>query len=89
MSFSVLLHPKARDELNKLDESVAQRIKTRLKELRDDPEKKGSKLRYTDFWRLRIGEYRAIYEIDYQGKRVIILFIGHRKNVYDDFTKAI
>ena len=89
MSYTILLHPKANDELNKLDKQIAQRIKKSLKELQEEPEKKGTKLRYTDFWRIRIGDYRAIYEIDNRGKRVIILYIGHRSNVYDDFSKVI
>lgn len=89
MSYTILLHPKANDELNKLDKQIAQRIKKSLKELQEEPEKKGTKLRYTDFWRIRIGDYRAIYEIDNRGKRVIILYIGHRSSVYDDFSKVI
>jgi mRNA interferase RelE/StbE len=89
LTFSVFLHPRASDELNRLDETIAQRIKIQLRELKDDPDKKGAKLRYTDYWRMRIGDYRAIYEIDYQEKRVIVLYIGHRKNVYDDFSKVI
>ena len=89
MSYTILLHPKANDELNKLDKQIAQRIKKSLKELQEEPEKKGTKLRYTDFWRIRIGDYRAIYEIDNRGKRVIILYIGHRSSVYDDFSKVV
>ena len=89
MSYTILLHPKANDELNKLDKQIAQRIKKSLKELQEEPEKKGTKLRYTDFWRIRIGDYRAIYKIDNRGKRVIILYIGHRSSVYDDFSKVI
>ena len=89
MSFSVLLHPKANIELENLDETIAKRIRERLRDLRNDPEKHGSRLKFTDFWRARIGDYRAIYEIGYQRKRVIVLYIGHRKNVYDDFSKVI
>jgi mRNA-degrading endonuclease RelE of RelBE toxin-antitoxin system len=41
------------------------------------------------FWSLRVGDYRAIYEIDRTKKRVIVLFIGHGKRVYDDFSKML
>ncbi|MCD6467139.1 MAG: type II toxin-antitoxin system RelE/ParE family toxin, partial [Methanomicrobia archaeon] len=41
------------------------------------------------FWKLRIEDYRAIYEIKVKEKKVIILFIGHRKTVYDDFSRLI
>ena len=87
MTFAVLLHPKAAQELNKIKEPVRSRIRERLTELRRDPEGAGKKLRYTDFWSLRIGDYRAIYEIKMDKEQVIILYVGHRKNVYDDFSR--
>ena len=87
MTFSVLLHPKAADELNKIKEPVRQRIRERLKELRIDPEASGKRLRYTDFWSTRIGDYLAIYEIKRDRGQVVVLYVGHRRNVYDDFSR--
>lgn len=87
MSFKVFVHPKSARFLSKLDKDLRARIKSRLEELEDHPERKGKRLRYSDFWGLRIGDYKAIYEIDEGEDRVIVLFIGHRKNVYDDFSK--
>lgn len=86
MSFSVLLHPKAAKELEKVDCEIRARIVERLKELKDNQEI-GRILRYSNFWSLRVRDYRVIYEIDRTKKQVIILFIGHRSNVYDDFSK--
>ena len=54
MTFSVLLHPRAADELNKIREPTRSRIREKLKELRIDPEALGKRLRYTDFWSTRI-----------------------------------
>ena len=87
MPFAVLLHPKAAKALEKMEKQARVRMKDRLRELRDRPEKIGKSLKYTNFWSLRIGDYRAIYEIDKRKSQVIILFIGHRKKVYDDFSK--
>ncbi len=87
MTFTVLLHPKAVGELNKIKEPIRSRIRERMVELRGDPEGAGKKLRYTDFWSLRIGDYRAIYEIKRDREQVIILYVGHRRNVYDDFSR--
>ncbi|MEE9224034.1 MAG: type II toxin-antitoxin system RelE/ParE family toxin [Thermoplasmata archaeon] len=87
MSFKVFLHPKSARFLSKSKKDARERIKSKLEELEDHPERKGKRLRYSDFWTLRIGDYRAIYEIDEEENRVIVLFIGHRKNVYDDFSK--
>lgn len=89
MAFTVLLHPKAAKELEKIGEPTKLRTTERLRELKDHPEKIGKPLKHSDFWSLRIGDYRAIYEIDRDRNQVIILFIGHRKNVYDDFSKML
>ena len=89
MTFKVLLHPKAAKALEKLEKSTKRRIIEKLRELEDKPEEVGKRLKYSDFWSLRIGDYRAIYEINRDRKQVVILFIGHRKRVYDDFSKMI
>jgi len=85
--FSVFLHPNAAKALKRIEESIRLRIVERLRELRDRPERVGKRLRYSDFWSLRVGDYRAVYEIDRDKNQVIVLFVGHRKNVYDDFSK--
>lgn len=87
MAFTVLLHPKAAKALEKIEKSVKSRIIEKLRELVDYPDKTGKRLKYSDFWSLRIGDYRVIYEINKDKNQVIVLFIGHRKNVYDDFSK--
>jgi len=87
VAFTVLLHPKAAKTLEKLGKPIGQRIKKQLQELKDNPERIGKQLQYSNFWSLRIGDYRAIYEINREKRQVIILFVGHRKKVYDDFSK--
>ncbi len=86
MSFQVFLHPKAVNSLQKLDKLIRGEIKKKLKELEKQPNS-GKRLRYSNFWGLRVGDFRVIYEIDRAEKRVIVLFIGHRKKVYDDFSR--
>jgi mRNA interferase RelE/StbE len=89
VAFVILLHQKAAKELEKLEEIQRSRIKERLRELQNNPESIGKPLKPSDFWSLRIGDYRAIFEIDQAKKQVIVLFIGHRKKVYDDFSKLL
>ncbi len=88
MSFRVFLHPKAAKSLLKLQASIRERIHHALKELEDSPEK-GDQLKPSQFWRLRIGDYRAIYEIDRTQRKIIVLYVGHRKNIYDDFSRLL
>lgn len=88
MNYKIFLHPKAAKFLEKLDTSKRQRIKGKIKELKKNPEL-GKHLRYSPFWSLRIGDYRVIYEIVKEKRQIIILFIGHRKKVYNDFSKLL
>ncbi len=89
MLYSILLHPKAAEYLDKYREPYKSRIKDKLKELKEEPEEKGKRLRYTKFWRVKIGDHRAIYQIKPVEQQVIVLFIGHRRGVYDDFSKLV
>lgn len=87
MVFKVLLHLKAVEALKKIEKPMRSRIIRKLRELEDRPERAGKPLKYSNFWSLRIGDYRAIYEIYRDKSQVVILFIGHRKKVYSDFSK--
>jgi len=87
LRYKILLHPKAAEFLDKADEKIKKRITEALAELRDSPKTKGQQLQDSRFLRLRIGDYRAIYTVNESEKRVIILFIGYRRDVYDDFSR--
>ncbi|MBU0898269.1 MAG: type II toxin-antitoxin system RelE/ParE family toxin [Nanoarchaeota archaeon] len=84
--YSIFLHPLADKFLKDSDKVVGEQIKKKLRELKEFPER-GKPLKYTNFWSLRIGDYRAIYEIHKKENKIIVLFIGHRSNVYDDVSK--
>jgi len=89
VTFTVLLHLKAAKELKKTEKNVQDRIIERVKELRENPEKIGKTLHQSSFWSTRIGDHRVIYQINLEENQVIILFIGHRSKVYDDFSKML
>ena len=87
MKYKIFLHPKAAEFLKNLNNPLRIMIKNRLMDLEESPEKKGQRLRHSPFYRLRIEDYRAIYEINHEERKVIVLFIGHRRTVYDDFSR--
>jgi len=88
LSYTVWLHPKARQSRERLREAQRKRIVNRLKELETDP-KKGKLLKLGRFYSLRIGDYRAIYEVWEDQGKVVVLHIGHRRGVYDEFIRWI
>jgi len=89
LTYQVFLDPKAARVLSRLSETLRTRIKNSLRELEDSPETKGERLAASSFWRVRVGDYRAIYEIGRRARKVIVLYIGHRSTVYDDFTRLL
>jgi mRNA interferase RelE/StbE len=89
LTFKVLLDPRAAKALKKLDEVTKERIKKALSELAGAPYEAGEPLHPSDYWKIKAGDYRAIFEINNEKKEVIVLFVGHRKNVYDDFSKIL
>jgi len=84
-----LLDSKAAKALRKLDDTNRVRMRKALGEVAVDPWKAGKPLHPSNFWGVRSGDYRAVYEINADQNQVIVLFIGHRKNVYDDFSKML
>jgi len=89
LTFGVFLHPKAARFLKKADPSLRRRIRENLVKLADSPEERGERLVHSPFWRIRVGDHRVIYEIDKEDNRVIVLFIGHRRDVYDEFSRLL
>lgn len=87
MAYSVFLTPKCARQLRGLERTIQERVKDELKSLKDNPQKRGERLVGNRYNRVRVGDLRAIYEIDEIKNKVIILFIGHRSKVYDDFRK--
>lgn len=81
--YSVEIVPKAEKEFLKLPESVRMKIRKQILSLGSNPRPFGcNKLKETEYYRLRNGDYRTIYSIDDNGKIVKILSIAHRKEVY-------
>jgi mRNA interferase RelE/StbE len=84
MSYQVELLPSAYRDLKRLAKSIQVRIAVRLRELAADPRPAGV-AKLTDkenLWRVRVGEYRIVYEIDDGRAIVTVLRVAHRKDVY-------
>ncbi len=83
MSYRIFILKKAQKELAKITGKDFDRIKEIILKLADNPRPQGCrKLIGREGWRIRSGNYRIIYEIDDKEKAVVILHIGHRKNIY-------
>jgi mRNA interferase RelE/StbE len=77
----------ARNQLKKLDKPVAQRILDFMDERiakHEDPRALGKSLTGSlgTLWRYRIGDYRIICYIQHSTVRILVIRIGHRREVY-------
>jgi mRNA interferase RelE/StbE len=83
MSYSIQILRRAQKELAQLPKQEYERIKEAVQKLSQDPRPQGcKKLIGREGWRMRVGDYRVIYEIDDAQNNLTVLHIGHRRDVY-------
>ncbi len=87
MAWKIELTDTARRTLKKLDKPAAARITAYLHELASqaDPCTKGKALfgNFRGYWRYRVGDYRLICDIKDEKLVILVVRIGHRKEVYE------
>jgi mRNA interferase RelE/StbE len=82
--YSVSILPSAQRQLAKLPNAIAIRIEDKLLGLEKDPRPPGcKKLKGRNAWRIRIGDYRVIYEIRDNQLIITVIAIAHRRDVYE------
>ncbi len=84
MRYAIEFKPSARKQLLALPLKDRVRVARKIDALADNPFPPGmKKLEATPVaWRIRVGDYRVIYEVQGQRLTVLVLRIGHRRDVY-------
>ena len=83
MTYQVIIKHSAEKELDALQANIHDRIVKRLLSLEENPRPTGSKkLQGQESYRLRVGDYRVLYTIDDKTRQVVVLSVGHRREVY-------
>ena len=84
MPYEVRLKPSAERKLRKLPREAQQRLASRLDGLAADPRPPGCErlAALEGLYRVRIGDYRIIYQIEDRALIVLVITIGHRREVY-------
>lgn len=81
-------HPAER-QFKALSKDLQLRMKKRLLQLETNPYGLGEKLQgATDRYRIRIGDYRAIYQVQNRELIVLVVRIGHRGEVYRQLPRV-
>jgi mRNA interferase RelE/StbE len=69
--------------IQKLDKKDSEMLLNKIYQIRENPFRYLKKLQGDKLWRLRVADYRAIVDVIVSMNKIIVIRIGHRKNVYD------
>ena len=82
MTYEIIFSDKALRQLKKMEKNIQERIIAVLERIRIRPETYVTKLVGDPGYKLRVGDHRIIMDIDNKILRILILKVGHRKNIY-------
>lgn len=88
MAWRIEFHPGAEKELSKFDRETARRLVRFLRDrvaTLEDPRSLGEPLKGPEvgrFWKYRVGDYRLICDIQDERVTILVVRIGHRRDVY-------
>ncbi len=83
MTYRILVRRSAQKELEALPKKIRVRVAAVIEDLASDPRPKGSiKLTGNDLYRIRSGDIRVVYLIENDRMIVIVVRVGHRRDVY-------
>ena len=83
MTYRIEVKPAARRAMKGLPRQVLERIDVAILGLATEPRPSGSiKMTNCEAWRVRVGDYRIVYEIHDAVLVVFIIDVGHRREVY-------
>jgi len=82
MSYEIIFTDTSLKQFKKLEKNVQERIIKALERIRIRPEVHVKKLVGDPGYRLRVGEYRVIIDIYKDRLVILVIKIGHRKNIY-------
>ncbi|MBA7486555.1 hypothetical protein ES707_22116 [subsurface metagenome] len=81
--YEIIFSQKAKKQLFKLEKIIQERIISALERIRIRPEAYITKLVGDPGYKLRVGDYRVIMDIDKGKLLILVIKIGHRRNIYE------
>ena len=80
--YEIIFSQKAKKQLFRLEKNIQERIITALERIRIRPEAYITKLVGGPGYKLRVGDYRLIMDLDNNNLLILVIKVGHRKNIY-------
>ena len=81
--YQVIFDNKAIEFLEKVDTKNRERIFNKIMTAKENPFRYFEKLTARNLYKLRVGDYRVIADIDESKIKILVLLVGHRKNIYN------
>ena len=81
--YEIIFSEKAKKQLEKLERNIQERILQSLERIKMRPEAFVTKLVGDPAYKFRVGDYRILLDIDKEKMHILVIKVGHRKNVYD------
>ena len=84
VSYSLSYRPSVEKDLQSIPHALVARIIARMDRLPSDPfPVQSTKLQGAErLYRLRVGDYRIVYEVDPEARHILVQYVRHRRDVY-------
>jgi mRNA interferase RelE/StbE len=82
MSFQIKFHPRVKKFLRKLQEDISKRIIKKINEIDENPFNYLEHFEGKNYYKLRIGNYRALIDIDFERKILFVQLLDKRGRIY-------
>jgi mRNA interferase RelE/StbE len=85
MSYKVIIKKSAKKEIATLPKNVIKRVLMKIKQLADEPRPSGCRkiVGTENTWRIRVGNYRIIYNVFDDVLIIEVIAVKHRKDAYN------
>lgn len=82
MPFQVEFSQLAADNFEKLAEDIQDRLARNLRQVAERPRRFLTRLRGVDAFKIRVGDYRILVDVDWKRQTIYVLTLGHRRTMY-------
>ena len=89
MTFQIEWYDAAQDDLRSLEREVAKRILKKVRSIELNPFHFVETLEGYPVYKLRVGDYRVILNIDASKRFIAVILVGHRSKVYQELRRRI
>lgn len=83
MTYAICIERRAQRSLSRIAGQDRDRLSSAIRRLADDPRPQGvKKLSGRNAWRIRVGDYRILYEVHDERLLILVVDVGHRREIY-------